>query len=635
MVLASTLPHTAHAVQKKDIEKNIKILILENTLMKSNLERFRLLYRTVKNINTGYPLCGVEHKKDDLLGWAYMREFGIFYENGLIDKDYSLLDTTGLVNKKEVVQTNVPGRITLEENFILPRAITVKNTSAFTVTGLKFAMNGKDWSSTGAIISTIMKDHFSEKEKALAIWYFLQSNFDHGSSSHKLGFSHDPARFCNLTGYGICDDFAVNFAILAKAAGLKARIWELTGHTVPEVFFDNGWHILGPDKKLLFLMPDNATIAGMDHISSNAASCIRRNMDPGAYPEPDIAELIGFYSSKEDNQVTSWYEKNMSDTHVINFTLKPHEKLTFLYKARGPWYTTEDWSEPDSHTIIVDSVDLMEYDDLALYRPDKVKMAEDASGQNKMIRAEKGGCIYFTSEMPYPLVDGTISLGSTSREDISNKIKIYYSLRDDSYFELTGPSAKDNALTFNVRRAFNNFNANPSYRILFKIEFKEKTELTAFKIDLMCQVFPGSLPELTAGTNTVTVSAARKAGVEIGLFYKLSCGKNSLDLKGPVFPGNSSAVRKKDLTALSCRKISSDEIKEDLIKYEFILSNDPKCLFPLCNNFMRTLPSNAFPLSAALQDLLNPGQVYFWKVRARLETGETGPWSDIYSFKIN
>ena len=70
-------------------------------------------------------------------------------------------------------------------------------------------------------------------------------------------------RFLNIYGFGYCDDSAVSFSVLAEKAGLKSRVWDLSGHVAPEVFYDkNGILSTVLIIHIRFLMPHQKILPG-------------------------------------------------------------------------------------------------------------------------------------------------------------------------------------------------------------------------------------------------------------------------------------------------------------------------------------------------------------------------------------
>ncbi len=70
--------------------------------------------------------------------------------------------------------------------------------------------------------------------------------------------------------------------------------------------------------------------------------------------------------------------------------------------------------------------------------------------------------------------------------------------------------------------------------------------------------------------------------------------------------------------------------------YEFALSEFPDMRWPLSPNFHKLISRTAFQGTSSFElpyiGLLNPGQKYYWHVRARSQDNVWGPWSKTYSF---
>jgi hypothetical protein len=73
-----------------------------------------------------------------------------------------------------------------------------------------------------------------------------------------------------------------------------------------------------------------------------------------------------------------------------------------------------------------------------------------------------------------------------------------------------------------------------------------------------------------------------------------------------------------------------------ILDYQFELSDRPDMLWPLSPNFYKLISKTAdrgkpqYTLPEG--GLLSPGQTYYWRVKAKYETGVWGAWSDVWSF---
>jgi len=98
----------------------------------------------------------------------------------------------------------------------------------------------------------------SDQEKVLAIWRtvvkyrhqidppdeFLQDNV------------HDVFKTIHVYGYGQCCCASSHVETLARYLGLEARGWGINLHSVPEVKYDNSWHMVDSSLMNYFLNPD-------------------------------------------------------------------------------------------------------------------------------------------------------------------------------------------------------------------------------------------------------------------------------------------------------------------------------------------------------------------------------------------
>ena len=91
------------------------------------------------------------------------------------------------------------------------------------------------------------------RQKAEAIWrYFLTDGrfVRPGIFYHIPGWAYeepggevlDPVKLVNSYGFGLCYQDGPLLAATWEAAGLPARVWFLTGHTVAEVLYDGAYH---------------------------------------------------------------------------------------------------------------------------------------------------------------------------------------------------------------------------------------------------------------------------------------------------------------------------------------------------------------------------------------------------------
>ncbi len=92
----------------------------------------------------------------------------------------------------------------------------------------------------------------------------------------------DPIRQFNDYGYTMCSTISgINCAIW-DAMGLKAKYWDISLHTVPEVEYDGAWHMYDNSMTALYTLCDGKTLAGVAQIGqAGACAASGGKIEPG------------------------------------------------------------------------------------------------------------------------------------------------------------------------------------------------------------------------------------------------------------------------------------------------------------------------------------------------------------------
>ncbi len=128
----------------------------------------------------------------------------------------------------------------------------------------------EDVSSMDAWKLSFIKEGMTDEQKALAIWTTVVK-FRHQEPppieflTGDGGDVHDPIKTFNVYGYGMCCCESSNICALARYTGLKARGWGITGHSVPEIFYNDAWHLY--DASLIcYFKKSDGSVAGVEDI---------------------------------------------------------------------------------------------------------------------------------------------------------------------------------------------------------------------------------------------------------------------------------------------------------------------------------------------------------------------------------
>lgn len=228
----------------------------------------------------------------------------------------------------------------------------------------------EDVSSIDAWKRSFIKEGMTDKEKALAVWTtvvkFRQQ--DNPPREYLQGEETpiDPIKLFNVYGYCMCNGASGTIMSLSRQLGLKARGWTITNHSVPEVWWDNKWHLLDASLIVYFPQPDGH-ILSVDEISAAVEDWYKKN--PGMRgdekkmyafskdfgwkkngppalshtPYYDFngwlpAATHGWYSTMQeyDNHAKHFlYEYGVALGYHLNVQLRPGEKLTRNWSNQG------------------------------------------------------------------------------------------------------------------------------------------------------------------------------------------------------------------------------------------------------------------------------------------------------------
>ena len=206
---------------------------------------------------------------------------------------------------------------------IIPRRLVLRHLDPRTTACITHRVGQwPDLTSVDGMLKSILEPNMTDEQKALAIWQFLADWRHHYYPAEGGNEVHDPVKFINVYGYGFCDDSARNFAGLCRAAGLKARIWGLSGHVVGEAFFGGRWHMLDPDHEAFYRMP-GGYIASVEELAAHPELITRTPRDPVGSRSESIAKL---YTTTKDNHAQG---QPYPTGHRLAMPLGPGDEAVF------------------------------------------------------------------------------------------------------------------------------------------------------------------------------------------------------------------------------------------------------------------------------------------------------------------
>lgn len=166
------------------------------------------------------------------------------------------------------------------------------------------------------------------------LWRFVRDNLFHDYVLTGEPWIYDPLVALNSLGWGLCGNAASLYVRIARAAGYEARVWELSGHVVPEVFADSAWQVYDPDLAVFYRNQD-LSVAGIDFLSADLSLIATPTSpihDPSVYSLPYSEFVAEIYRTTSDNSVASQFD---GPPHSLDGTIKLPAGATLIYP--GLW----------------------------------------------------------------------------------------------------------------------------------------------------------------------------------------------------------------------------------------------------------------------------------------------------------
>jgi len=243
----------------------------------------------------------------------------------------------------------------------LNETIIIENLGDKPLVNPRITVNGKyDWFDVESIAREATLGCRTDEERAFAIFNFVRTQSQHLSPPGDRE-ALNPVVFFNVYGYANCAYHAASSVALARALGMKARVWEVWKHTVNEFRYNNAWHMLDSDIELYYLMDDNRTVASIEqlwadqkvtggkaekaHLTgfSGRNKCLRAvytdiQGNP-VYEYQDGKRQRGIRYFYDDHcYVQEYYDYFTYEPHTMAMTLRPNEKLVRNWKGGTNFY---------------------------------------------------------------------------------------------------------------------------------------------------------------------------------------------------------------------------------------------------------------------------------------------------------
>lgn len=422
------------------------------------------------------------------------------------------------------------------------------------VSGIKVLPDkAPDCSSLKAIVDSVTRGCKTNDEKAIAIYNFMRLTHYHRAYPSEPG-GIPVLKEINCYGWSLCGGLHAEQSALWHALGWKWRFVGWPGHTTVEAYYDGSWHYLDVFLKFYAWMPapnqpGGRTIAGQDDLAANPRELLLDAfvLDQSRhvmYAKGNAFELIGGKANwqapaflvcgddipgiidgvRHKNRVgpePGWAGMNhATGGYSADVNLGPGFALTNSWdKADGAWYWAGSKVAP-CHTC---------GDKEIRNSPEKGPIAEPYLGPGWDCESYANGQIDFTPDLSHrqglqsfasvdnvtPTDDGLVPTKAGQPASVTVLLRSPYIMT-----QAKGTADRIENFEISVDRGktwtaadLNDFGAKVGGQVeaLARITFKNR--LRNLRLQATVQNNPFSLPFLSPGKNTITVSVADPASL--------------------------------------------------------------------------------------------------------------------------
>ena len=397
-----------------------------------------------------------------------------------------------------------------------------------------------DYADLPSMVHSMTSKWKTEEEKCWAVFYWNHIARRQTSPMELHGMAlTDPIRQFNDYGYTMCSTISGINQGIWEAMGLKHRYWDISNHTVPEVFYDGRWHMYDNSMSALYTLCDGKTLAGVEDIGKAGACaasvgkkeaghvakyhCLTATSPLGFLSGADCARSLDEeYRCFNPNGLklrTYFHDWDWGHRYVLN--LREGENYTRYYRSLGDgagFYVPNGGKDPES----ANKRYRIRGNGVWVYRPGladahEVKNVVAAGG---WLRAEKAGEAVFKVEAGN-VVTSQVIAGKVRRKAEGDRVEMLVSVDNGLHWKSIFKAEEMGEKDVRVELVGE---VNGAYEVLVKVLMDGDGAVGGLEIRTTTEVNSKTQPRLNLGKNTVYVGTGEQT--ESAVFWpELQGGK--------------------------------------------------------------------------------------------------------------
>jgi hypothetical protein len=427
---------------------------------------------------------------------------------------------------------------------ILAAAAIPMTTASAQVCNVKVVTDASpDYTDMDSMIRSITGNWATAAEKCWAMWYWnhIARRQTAPIELHGMALT-DPIRQFNDYGFTMCSTVSGINCSIWDAMGMKAKYWDISMHTVPEVYYDGRWHMYDDSMSAIYTLCDGKTIAGVEDIGKDGSCeasggrvepghiaryhCLQatgpRGFLTGADTERSLESEYGCFNPKGLKYRYYYYEWDRGHRYILN--LRDGEVYTRHYASAG---STPEYYVPNSNGKDPEAANTRYHirgNGVRTFHPPltPARLAAVASSLSGVKAVEpagiepaeagKEGQAIFKVEGANVLTSLSIR-GTFQRRSEADQAAIAVSTNNGLAWTEVWRADKTGEVTAEAKCVEP---VNGNYEVLVKVTLLGKSaaadaRLTDLKLDSITEVNSKTQPKLLLGKNTVYVAAGEQS----------------------------------------------------------------------------------------------------------------------------
>ncbi len=388
-----------------------------------------------------------------------------------------------------------------------------------------------DYSDMDSLIHSIASKHEKPADKlwALFYWNHIARRQTSPMSVHGTALT-DPIRQFNDYGFTMCSTVSGINNSIWDAMGFQTKYWDISNHTVAEVFYEGRWHMYDSSLSALYTLCDGKTLAGVEDIGKEGGCkvsagkvekghiaryhCLTATSPNGFLTGSDtirsLDEEVRCFNPNALKFRSYYHDWDRGHRYILN--LRDGEVYTRFYKSLGDgaeYFVPNNGKDPEKVSDFK-----IRGNGVCTFKPNLAQLAKVAHSLNN-VRAAADGVTTAKADAPGEVVfkiEGAnviTSLKINAALARANNAAIAFSTTNGLQWSEVWKSEPNGAAAANLTLLNE---VSGAYEVLIKITLTGQAALTSVEFETRTMLNAKTQPKLNWGKNTIYVGAGEQTG---------------------------------------------------------------------------------------------------------------------------